>query len=123
MEDFVINGKGVLTEYKGDAELLEVPAGVKTIGKDLLGYHKGENVKTVIVPEGVEEIKESAFRSSNISEIQLPSTLKKIGRDAFSSCKNLKCIRIPDGITVIEDSVFCMSGIETVYLPESLNNW
>ena len=30
MEDFVINGKGVLTEYKGDAELLEIPEGVKT---------------------------------------------------------------------------------------------
>ena len=66
----------------------------------------------MLSPEGLEEIKESAFSSSNISEIQLPSTLKKIGRDAFSSCKNLKCIRIPDGITVIEDSVFCIVGLE-----------
>lgn len=61
MEDFVINGKGVLTEYNGDATFIEIPAGVKTIGKNFLGYRNGENVKTVIVPDSVKVIEGDAF--------------------------------------------------------------
>ena len=117
---FVITAKGVLTEYRGNDEILEIPQGVKAIGSNLLGYRKGEAVRTVIIPEGVTEIKPRAFSSSDIEAVSLPSTLCKIGEDAFGYCRNLKQITIPDGVTEIPNMAFWMSGLEEIHLPVNL---
>ena len=119
-EDFVIEN-GVLSKYNGTDEMMLIPSGVKVIGKNLLD-HRHKYVKCVIVPEGVTEIKESAFGGSKIEEITLPSSLKKIGRHAFVACENLHFVSIPDGVTEIEDDLFSFSGIEEVILPDGLQS-
>lgn len=117
---FVITNKGVLKEYHGDDEVLQIPDGVKVIGKDIIGYRSGKNVRKVVIPEGVVKIMERAFSSSDISEVVLPNTLRIIGKDAFGNCENLKNIIIPDGVTIIPDSAFCFSGLEKITLPDSV---
>ena len=45
----------------------------------------------VVIPEGIEEIAENAFRGySQLKEIVLPRSLKKISACAFAGCNNLK---------------------------------
>lgn len=43
----------------------------------------------LVIPEGVEVIGQEAFHGSNLNFVQLPSTLKRIKKKAFSGCKQL----------------------------------
>ncbi|MBO4262540.1 MAG: leucine-rich repeat domain-containing protein, partial [Clostridia bacterium] len=60
-----------------------------------------ENISSVTVPEkingkNVVEIKSEAFAfNAALTEVFLPSTLKKIGKGAFSGCAALRRIKIP----------------------------
>lgn len=76
----------------------------------LLGYENtilykesviGKPVNKVIIPYGVKRIGEGAFaRCSNLTEIQIPSTVKLIGADAFSD-KWLEANRSSNGYVVV----------------------
>ena len=143
--EFVINKKGVLTAYTGNDKVVIIPDGIKAIGKEAFSYFRSKRIEInkVIVPEGVTEILEDAFEYSKITEIELPSTLKKIGKNAFngceeltgiiipdgvteigagafSDCKKLKSIEIPEGITEIADGAFEFSGLEEIHLQEGI---
>lgn len=121
---FVITDKGVLKEYHGDDKVLQIPDGVRVIDSGILCWPRGprgKNVRKLIIPEGVVEIKERAFIDAKISEVMLPSTLKTIGAHAFDRCAKLKSIVIPEGVRIIPDSAFCwMSRLEEVTLPDSI---
>ena len=64
----------------------------------------------VVIPEGVVEIGNNTFSNANIVSVQLPSTLTNFG-SAFSYCSNLSQINIPSSIESIEDYAFqgCIS--------------
>ncbi|MBQ4510903.1 MAG: leucine-rich repeat domain-containing protein [Clostridia bacterium] len=118
----------------------------------------GCTIETVIVPEvvtgkdgqgyTVKEINNQAFQGNqNIKYVSLPSTLTKIGQQAFQNCSNLvfvefndntnamnwpgcgvfdnckalKAISLPDGLSKIPDQCFrnC-AELTAVYLPSSL---
>ena len=51
--------------------------------------------------------------------ISLPSTLKKIGRNAFSRI-NIKAVRLPDGLQEIGYAAFSNSNLHCVCLPSDL---
>lgn len=61
---------------------------------------------TFVLPSTITEIKNGAFTSSNIANINLPEGLKKIGSNAFSSCSGLKSIDIPASVDSIGASAF-----------------
>ncbi len=65
----------------------------------------------VIVPSSIEgrpvvKIGEGAFKSTQISNITLPSTLKNIDWFAFSECTLLKTIYIPSSVTSVGYGAF-----------------
>ena len=54
---------------------------------------------TITIPEGIVAIKQNAFkRCKTITKIVLPSTLKKIGSNAFYGCCSLRSVNIPCGV-------------------------
>ena len=53
--------------------------------KALYGNCRGK----LVLPEGVEEVSDSAFAGSGIISVQLPKSLKRIGKGAFLGCDNL----------------------------------
>lgn len=67
---------------------------------------EGSNIKSIVLEEGVETIGVNAFANSNISDIELPDTIKTIKSGAFSNCKNLREIFIPDSVTEIRANMF-----------------
>lgn len=75
--------------------------------KTELFYYLGSKSENVIVPEGVKIIRSGAFAQSKIKSISLPSTLEKIEKDAFNTCKNLKEITIPASCKEIGTGAFC----------------
>ena len=55
----------------------------------------GSKIQKVEIPEGVETIEESAFKScKNLKQIELPESITKIGQDAFRDCTGVSYIKI-----------------------------
>jgi hypothetical protein len=90
----------------------------------------------VIVPEKIEnipvvEIGESAFgtmnfwgtpdeKSNSIFAVVLPSTVTKIGKEAFCGCANLSSINFPAALKEISRYAFSGSGITEAKIPEGI---
>ena len=62
-------------------------------------------LKDIVLPEGVEYIRNGAFNGAAIEAIHLPNTLKVIEANAFV-CENLKTITIPASVEKIEAQAF-----------------
>ena len=110
--DFVIEN-GVLKEYTGSGGDVVIPEGVTEIGAGVFISYRANrlvantNVKTVTVPLGVEIIGYGAFKECReLTEIQLPHSIKKIENQAFFNCKKLKQIILPDSLEQIGPSAF-----------------
>ena len=67
----------------------------------------------LVIPEGVEVIGQEAFWNSKPNSVQLPSTLKRIKRDAFAYCKQLYFVDMSRCSPQVDYSAF--------YCCESLN--
>ena len=66
-----------------------------------------ENIKKVIIDEGVTSIGSFAFyRCKNIVEVEIASSVKLIDDGAFTNCVSLEEIYIPSGVNEISDSAF-----------------
>ena len=117
-EGFDINEKGVLIRYTGSGAEITIPDVVKVIGPGVFRGFRG--LRTVIIPEGVKDIREYAFSESDIEKITLPSTLYNIRKGAFSGCKKLKSITIPERVGWIYEQTFENSGLEKIELPNRI---
>lgn len=91
---------------------------VTAIGHSAFMYNS--NITNVLLPEGLETIKDFAFVGVGFTEIKLPSTLKKIGQEAFWNC-NAETMILPEGVKTIGDQVFNnMYNLTRLDLPKSL---
>ena len=114
-------------EFRGD---LVIPNSVTYIGKfafstfglDIDTVHQG--VGKLILNEGLEHIDDGAFNGATFNgTLDLPSTLTRIGENAFCNNNLLTGnLIIPENITVIESQAFyCCSGFDGILkLPSKL---
>ncbi len=80
----------------------------------LIRCHK-DNETSIVIPEGVTEIAEDAFRRCKALEsVVIPNSVKEIGNEAFYSCESLKSLQIPESLTKIGENAF--------YYCDSLSN-
>ena len=69
---------------------------------------------SVIIKEGCESVSASAFSNcSNITSINLPTTLKNIGDDAFYNCAITNII-LPEGLTSIGTGAFASTSLTSI---------
>ncbi len=117
--DFLIEKSGqdyVLRKYIGRIqETLYIPEGVTHIGEGAFHEHEGitkvvlpktlkklpgsafsfwEDLTEVVIPEGVLSIGSKAFMGTAIKEITLPSSLDKLGKEAFVHCNKLEKVTV-----------------------------
>ena len=104
-------------------ETVEVPVGVAVIsnGAFSLGSFKTSNLKKVVLPEGVKEIRECAFYyCADLSQAVLPASLEVIGESAFSGCGFTDLV-IPRGVKRIEKRAYAFcKKLVNVELPDTL---
>lgn len=101
---------------------LKLSAGLTKIERYSFAHMYGLKTK-VVIPEGVTEIGEGAFSCSYMPSVRLPSTLKKIEKQAFMYAHNLTKITLPDGLETIGDEAF--SGCrfkKAIVLPASIKS-
>lgn len=77
--------------------------GWKEIGTQ--AFYGCSALKDIVLPEGVEYIRDGAFSGAAIEAIHLPNTLKVIEKNAFV-CEKLKTITIPASVEKIEAQAF-----------------
>ena len=68
-------------------------------------------------------IGKAAYRDLPIVEVDMPNTIKYIGKGAFSRCSKLKRIKLPCGLERIDEGAFshCKS-LEHINLPDTLRS-
>lgn len=66
----------------------------------------GNKLKSITLPNSVEEIGAAAFANSNFESITLSTSLKSIPTEAFKGCRRLTKLTIPTSVTEIKDNVF-----------------
>ena len=104
-----------------DDELVLACAGT-TIPKSVKRIDRNPfiNISSVLyIPEGIEEIGETAFRGQeNIKMVILPKSLKSIGYGVFEGCRNLKVVGFAGSLEEIPMTMFrnC-SKLESINIP------
>ena len=77
----------------------------------ILNFPQGSKIKSYTIPESVTEISIGAFRDSAVTEVIVPSGVKKIDDGAFENCAKLRKLELPSSVCLIEPGAFnnCMS--------------
>lgn len=100
------------------------PTGDRVIGIDTQAFSGCTGIRSVVLPEGLENIGELAFDScERLETVILPSSLRQIGDQAFTNCKALCEIRMPAEVVYIGTMVFhdCSSLRSVVF--EKTDRW
>lgn len=97
---------------------LDIPKSVKSIGES--AFWGCEHLEKVWSLGSVETIEANTFEGCNLKYIHLPSTLKRIGDNAFNSNIELRSIELPDTVEELGNSVFAYCNkFERINLGES----
>ena len=88
-----------------------IPEGVTLI--DNSAFSDCKSLETVSLPNSLERIYPLAFQNSNISSISIPAGVKGIGENAFYGCENLSTITVSNGNTKYDSRDNCNALIET----------
>ncbi|MBP3569394.1 MAG: leucine-rich repeat protein, partial [Lachnospiraceae bacterium] len=104
-EDGFLIINGILIEYTGDAEDVEIPSGVTSIND--YAFLNNNFIVTVKIPSGVTTLGNSAFSNcDSLKEITIPNGMKTIGSYAFYNCPSIAKVTIPNSVTEIGNKAF-----------------
>lgn len=97
------------------------PAYLKMSGTKITGCEKDDIPDNLVIPKGVTEIGDKAFKQCMYLEsVEIPGTVKVIGEEAFDGCTSLKSITIAEGVTKIGKNAFDCTALTSVTIPASV---
>ena len=118
MADFAATG-APWAEYRDQVKLVIVGQGVTSIGSS--AFQDCKNLETVSLPGSLTALGKAAFlRCGKLTNVKLPASLKSVGEDCFTGCEKLALLDltgVPDEIMELRTS---LEG--TVTLPAGVKN-
>ena len=76
----------------------------------------------VVIPTGVTSFAYLAFNTSEITSINIPSSVTSIGQQVFGFTASLTSITIPSSVTSIGQAAFAYSGLISLTIPDSVTS-
>ncbi len=118
-----LNGKPVkilaIGSFQRDHNMVcvRIPASVTEI--DNSAFYNLKSLKTVTFAPGSQlEMINGSFSDSGVTTIELPDSLKTIGKGTFMHCHGLKSMTIPSGVeTIGENAFYNCRGLEKNFHP------
>ena len=106
--------------FKDEIKTVIVENGVTTVGEN--AFWNCRTIESVSLGNTVESIGKYAFGGcESLESINLPNSLTSIGVQAFGSCDKLESIAIPSGVTSLPTSTFAScTALKTITLPTTL---
>ena len=121
----IINGRAVITGFRGEPEFLEIPQTIENcnVTEIKLGAFYGcSSLRRIILPPTLEKIGENSFYACySLEEAVIPDSVVKLGNGCFCGCTSLSSVTIPLGISEIP--VSCLRAcvmLETVNIPSNV---
>ena len=113
---WILDEEGTLTiSGSGDMETYESAS-------DVPWYSLGDDIKKIVIEEGVTGIGEASFYDEcNLEAVELPATLKSIGDGAFAGCTSLSDIELPAGLLSIGSYAFQECAITAITIPAGVS--
>ena len=80
-----------------------------------------DDIKRVIIEEGVTRIGEYAFSDHYyLYDVQIADSVVSIGEGVFQYCDSLKSIMLPKNLTCIPQNMFVLANLRHIYIPASV---
>ena len=95
--DYLQDGTVEIKGYTGKSRTVRIPS---KIGKKIVSsigdyaFNENKNIDTIVVPDNVKHIKDSAFKACFVKKISISKTVTQISDSAFLSCPNLTEIKV-----------------------------
>ena len=87
-------------------------------GATLICYPRVREGASYTVPDGVTKIGSQAFRSSFLTEVTLPDSVKELEGGAFFASKQLSVFHFSENLEIIGDYALATMPLEVLTLPE-----
>ena len=100
-------------------QTLYIPENIESIGVNCFENTTGFN--QVKFPTNLKYINDFAFYNTQITELDIPGSVKIVTRGAFQFCDELKTVKLNEGVEELEAT--CFAGCEMLHdisLPDSL---
>ena len=95
-----------------------IPSSVEVIKH---GAFNGADLVSITLNEGLKEIGDYSLACKNLTAINVPSTVTRIGDDAFFGANALANVTLHEGLKTIGKSTFYKTAISKIVIPASVD--
>ena len=119
-DDFPTDKKFYVYSIDSDFEYKKTDDGTGIIITKFVGEIDNFMIQEEIDGLPIVEIGDDAFEASDVTDVAIPSTVKKIDKDGFYNCTKLENVCFSEGLEEIGQDAFGQTALTEIDLPESL---
>ena len=97
-----------------------LPSTLKKIGKQTFALSGNTTyeaeMSSIIFPDGLEEIGQSAFQNSKLTSVSLPDSVTTLGTGVFAGSGKITSLKLSAGLTAIPDAAFSAGAVADMKL-------
>ncbi len=79
-------------------------------------FYECSKLESMVLPQGITAIQTNAFARTGLKAIDIPSTVRVLGGDAFAYCSALETVVIGRKVSQLYQGVFYSSNVKTAYV-------
>lgn len=117
------NGEVTIVGYKGTAPKVIIPSEIDGAVVTYIAegaFYQCSDLQVVEIPEGVVGIGPWAFAETDLRNVTIPTSVKKIDEAAFCRCRMLEKANLLNGVKEIARGAFSETALKEIIIPNSV---